>query len=233
MINIAFLYYDLMNLYGETGNIKALTNFLDAQKIKYKVHYLTISDELEFKQYDFVYMGYGTENNRNIILSHLRKYTDDIKEYIEENKYFLVTGNALSLFGKNFDDIKTLNIFDFEIITEKRKANEANFKMQEIEEEIVGFQNQQEYILNCEYPLFECISGRGYIENNFNEGIHYKNFYGTYLLGPILSRSPFFLEYITEKIMVSKNPNFKIKKDKLKLEKKAYQEFLNLYYTQK
>ena len=52
MINIAFLYYDLMNLYGESGNIKALTKELDNQGIKYNIDYLTISDKLEFSKYN-------------------------------------------------------------------------------------------------------------------------------------------------------------------------------------
>lgn len=233
MINIAFLYYDLMNLYGEIGNIKALTNYLNTQKVKYEVHYLTIKDELDFKKYDFVYIGYGTENNREIIFNHLQKYTEDIKEYIENNKYFLVTGNALSLFGKSIDDKLYLNIFDFEVKSEKRSANEAMFKFKDIKEEIIAFQNQQEYIINYENPLFECITGRGYLENNTNEGVHYKNFYGTYLIGPLLSRSPYFLEFLAHQIITEKNPNFKIKKNKLNLEKKAYQTFLELYYNQK
>ena len=234
MINIAYLYYDLMNLYGESGNIKALTNYLNNQNVKYKVHYLTIDDDLNFSKYDLVYIGYGTENNRNIVLKHLMNYKKDIKNYIESNKYFLVTGNALSLFGKsiNYDDnkINCLNIFDYEVINEKRKAYEALFKFDDIKQVIVGFQNQMEYINNYHLPLFEVGHGRGYLEDNKKEGVHYKNFYGTYLIGPLLSRCPYFLEYFTKRLILDINPKFKIKNNKLELEKKAYKTFFNIYY---
>ena len=43
-IKIAHLYYDLMNLYGENGNIKALKKQLEEQNTSVKVLSLTIDD---------------------------------------------------------------------------------------------------------------------------------------------------------------------------------------------
>ena len=41
MIRIAHLYYDLMNLYGDNGNIKAIKYQLENQGIKTIVDFLT------------------------------------------------------------------------------------------------------------------------------------------------------------------------------------------------
>ena len=75
-IKIAHLYYDLMNLYGENGNIKALKTQLEAQDVSVKLSLLTIDDELDFKEYDIVYIGAGTEENQKLVLKHLLKYKE-------------------------------------------------------------------------------------------------------------------------------------------------------------
>ena len=53
-IVIANLYYDLLNLYGDSGNIKAIKKALESQKIKVEIINLSINDELDFEKYDFV-----------------------------------------------------------------------------------------------------------------------------------------------------------------------------------
>ena len=74
------------------------------------------------------------------------------------------------------------------------------------------------------------------IKNNKNhlfneEGIKYKIFYGTQVLGPILSRNPEFLEYFLKELIKSKDKNFKLKKLNTDLNKKAYDEFIEFKKT--
>ena len=51
-IKIAHLYYDLMNLYGEQGNILALKEAFNKQNIDTEIDTLTIKDDIDFKKYD-------------------------------------------------------------------------------------------------------------------------------------------------------------------------------------
>ena len=85
---IAHLYYDLMNLYGENGNIKALKKQLEEQNTSVKVLSLTIDDELNFNEYDMVYIGAGTEENQKLVVKHLLKYKNEIETAIHQNKLF-------------------------------------------------------------------------------------------------------------------------------------------------
>ena len=62
-ITIGYLYYDLLNLYGDSGNIKTLVYHLKEQGINVDVKYLTIGDKKDFKNIDFIYVGSGTEEN--------------------------------------------------------------------------------------------------------------------------------------------------------------------------
>lgn len=207
-MKIAYLYYDFLNLYGESGNIKIISNILKQNKIKHQILTLSLDDELEFDKYDLVYIASGTENNQKIALNHLKKYQKDIKKYIEDGKFMLVTGNSLDMFGSKIDEEEALNIFDFNVTRGKRKMEEIYINGNIIKNKILGFINNNSYIDKLEYPLFE------------NEGVKYKNFYGTYILGPILVRNPMLVKYFLDNLT-----NKKLKYD-LKLETKAYKEFV-------
>lgn len=51
---IAHLYSDLLNLYGNDGNVKILVKNLNELGIKTEVLSLSIGDKLDFSKYDFV-----------------------------------------------------------------------------------------------------------------------------------------------------------------------------------
>ncbi len=197
-MKIAYLYYDFLNLYGESGNIKIISNILKYNKIKHEILYLSLDDKLEFDKYDLVYIGSGTEDNLLIALKHLSKYKNDIKKYIEDNKFMLVTGNSVDMFGKKIEDNKALNIFEYEVTKGKRKMEEV------YNNNILGFINNNSY--NSEYSDTDIIK--------------YNNFYGTYILGPILVRNPHLVKQFLNDLT-----NKKLKYD-LKLETKAYNEFI-------
>lgn len=222
---IGHLYNDLMNLYGEIGNIKALKYQLEQQGIKVEIKNLSINDNINFDELDIIYMGSGTEDNRLLVLEDILKYKKDIKKAIEENKTFLITGNALSLFGKSLNDQnnntkEALNIFNFEQTNSKdRIVKEITTHSNLIKEDIYGFMNHSDIISKHDNYLFD------------NEGICYKKFYGTHIIGPLLIRNPEFLKYLIKQIITSKDKNFKIKKIDTSLEKKAYQEFINFKRT--
>ena len=67
-MKILYLYHDLMNLYGESGNIRALERHLTDQGETVTVDRKTLGDELSFDGYDFLYMGAGTERSQKAAL---------------------------------------------------------------------------------------------------------------------------------------------------------------------
>ncbi len=214
-MKIGYLYYDFLNLYGERGNIKALINALNSLKIKVNVDYLSLNDPLDIEKYDLIYIGSGTEDNQKEALKHLMKYKNEIKKYINNNKFFLITGNAIDMFGKKIitkqDEIEGLNIFDYIVeYTDKRVIKEVHRDSKLINNKIIGFENH-EGIIN---------------EKSYNDEIVFNNFYGTYTLGPILIRNPMLLKYFLNKIF----PKVDINKLNLKLEEKAYKEFVKNYF---
>lgn len=230
---IAYLYYDLLNLYGENGNVKIIKKQLEEQGISVTIKFLTLADKLSFNKYDLVYIGAGTEKNQKLALKHLIEYKDNIKESINKNNFFLITGNSIELFGEYIIDKKNekypgLNIFDYYTKEEDfRLIDEAIFKLRKKKQYIIGFQNQSSILRNLTNPLFDVIKGIGNNNKDRVEGIKKNNFYGTYLIGPLLARNPLFLKSFITKLIKKKDPNFKFKKFNLYLENRAYKKYLD------
>lgn len=226
-IYIGHLYYDLMNLYGEIGNIKALKYSLENAGVKVVIDNLSINDIIDFSKYDILYIGSGTENNELIVLNDIKKYKNELKKYIEDNKFVIATGNSIELFGKtifNKKEYKALNIFDYSSkLIDKRIVGDIIIPMKNVNKDIIGFQNRGSIIENNNYPLFD---------NDYTLGINYKNFYGTYILGPILVRNPELNKYLINKLLKSKNKKFKPKNIDLNLDKKAYTSYLKTYHEE-
>lgn len=217
-ITIGHLYYDLMNLYGEIGNIKVLTYHLKNQGIKVNIKNLSIDDDINFDELDLIYIGSGTNNNQLLVLNDILKYKEDINKYYNDNKFFLITGNAIELFGEQIIDIDNnvhegLKLFDYYTKENKKRiVNEVYIPSLFTKENILGFNNHFGSIYKDNIKL----------DNKF---IFNNNFYGTYTLG-LLPRNPSFTKYFIKQLIINKNKKFKIKDFNFKLDKKAYTNFI-------
>lgn len=234
-IKIAHLYYDLMNLYGDSGNVKALKMQLENQGVKVELYNLSLEDEIDFKKYDVFYIGSGTEENQRVVLNNLLKYTNDIKDAIEDFKFFICTGNSIELFGNIISDdsntYKALGIFNYDTkFVKKRLVSDVILKGNFIKDYIIGFQNRSGIIESNLMNAFDVIKGFGSNQNSDKEGIIYKNFFGTYTIGPILVRNPELLKYIIKNIINKIEPKHKYKKFSQFLEKSAYDNFVDKNY---
>ncbi len=227
MIKIAHLYYDLLNLYGEQGNILALINSFKNQNIEIEVDRLTIGDNINFKDYDLIYIGSGSEDNLNIVLEDIIKYKKDFKKFIDDDKYLIATGNSYLLFGKSIDDKDGLDIFPYYAKSCDRIRCHSFVKYKDLSP-IVGFQNRKYIVENKENHLFKVLSGNA---DNFKsefEGFNYKNFFGTFLIGPLLIRNPHFTDLIVADLTTKNNYKYHI--DINTNEYKAYNEYLKNFY---
>lgn len=238
-IKIAHLYYDLMNLYGENANVRALEKNFEEQNVKVKTDFLSLRDKINFNLYDIFYMGMGSEEAQKLVIKDILNYKEDIKNAIENNKYFFMTGNSFEIFGKsiltaNKEEITTLGIFDYKVeqLSSKRLKNAAKTRIvgevrgttKFIDKEIIGFQNRCGLIYNNNSPLFSLTKGIGNNLEDTSEGFNYKNFYGTYIIGPLFIRNPYLINYFIEKILKERKTTYKEIKDNSSI--KAYNKYL-------
>ena len=212
-ISIGYLYYDLLNLYGDSGNIKTLKYHLEEQGIKVDIKNISINDKKDFSNIDFLYVGSGTEDNLLTALNDIKKDKKELDKYINNNKYILSTGNSIELFGNYIisnKKIKSLGIFDYVALHSKRIVKDVKTKSDIIDKEIIGFENHNGKL------LME--------DNNEQDIIRINNFIGTYLIGPLLVRNPMLCSKLVKELILSKDKDFEFKEGNYDLDIKAYEE---------
>ena len=229
-VNILHLYYDLMNLYGEYGNIIALRDAFKLQGIEVNIDKKSIGDTIDFMKYDIVYIGEGSEYNQELVRQDLLKYKAELNAYIESYKILIATGNSYELFGDKIDKKEALGIFHFKsfyksITTDvgDRIVNEEIMDTDFLGSPVVGFVNRNSVNDIKDGYLFKVRKGYGNDIKDKFEGIHYKNFYGTYLLGPLLIKNPYLLDYILSNFLGDKYKELDTP------DKQAYEEYLKTY----
>lgn len=234
-ITIGHLFYDLLNLYGENGNIKALQNAFKQQNIEVEIKEFSLNNKpWDLSNIDVFYIGAGTEANQKLALNSLMEYKDIINDMIKDNVFFIATGNSIELFGSTIKDDETvtngLNLFSFSTQrTKNRIVSECVFNYDELSNKILGFENHQGVINGISEPLFTIEKGVGSNTNSKTEGFKQNNFYGTYLLGPLLVRNPELLEKICKEIILNKDSSFEFNDFDFNLEYAAHNKFLEKY----
>lgn len=226
-MKILHLYHDLMNLYGDYANVLALQKLLNNNGIETVIDKLSVSDSAKLSDYDFIYIGSGTERNQKLVLEDLRKYKDELKKCIDNGKVILMTGNSFEMLGKSITDCSEnkydgLGIFVFET-SEQNKTRitaDAILKTDMSDKKLVGFINKCSSITKVDTPLFAVKMGIGNSDNDKSEGVRKNNFFGTHLTGPILIKNPYFLECIAS-LVVGKDK--KLNTDYLTYEKAGYE----------
>lgn len=225
MVNIEVLYGEYANLYGDRGNIKYIENVASNVNIlhtslKEKPKFLTENIYL-------VYLGPTTEKQQEKIIEILKQYKEEIKQKIEDGVNFLVTGNSIEIFGTHIENvdgslIEGLGIFDvYAKRLDRFRHNDLVMGnlIENNEIKIVGFKNQMSHLYGEDLNYFVKLEyGSGRDGKEKMEGIRYKGFVGTYILGPILPLNPEFASFLFNKLSIEE-----IKGNIQETAKKAYE----------
>ncbi len=199
---IEVLYPEFSNLYADLKNIEYLTKC----NKNIKVIYTHVSDEPYFLKHkvDMIYMGSMSDLKIESCIKLLSVYKKDLKDLIDDNVLFLITGNALEVFSSyievNGKKIDGLNIFDYYIEKDLKNKHASWFIGEYNNIDIVGHRNQFAKCYNIKNKFIHKLGGYGIDLKCDNEGINYKNFYATYLLGPLLILNPLFTKFILKKL---------------------------------
>ncbi len=201
-LTICHLYPDLLNVYGDVGNVLILQHRAKLRNIKTNIVNCSLNDKFDKENTDILFFGGGQDFEQSIVsedLNTLKK--DDLKEYIENNKVTLAICGGYQLLGKyytapNGEKITGLGILD--IYTEggsTRFIGNTEIYNEEFNESYVGFENHSgRTFINSHKPLGKCIHGYGNNGSDGYEGCVYKNTFGSYFHGSFLSKNPEFAD---------------------------------------
>ncbi|WP_191987371.1 type 1 glutamine amidotransferase [Companilactobacillus jidongensis] len=210
-IKIAYLYEDLMNTYGDSGDVKILAFLLKEKGYDTQVDNISLGADFNAFDYDFVFWGGGQDFEQSVVAKDLVRHKDTIDKYINANKPMLCICGGYQFLGAYYETsggetIKGLDILPFHTVF---KADSRMIGDTEYETEwgkVRAFENHSgrtyfddKSVLK---PFGKMIEGYGNNPEEGNEGMRYKNTIGSYSHGPILKNEN-VARAIADKIVIS------------------------------
>ena len=200
-MKIEILFPEFCNLFGDTYNMIYLEKTLpDAEFIR-----TPIGGAVRFTEepVDLVYMGPMTERMQERVIEKLRPLKAKIQAAIDLGTVFLFTGNALEVFGDYIENedgsrIECLGLYRLFAKRDMMHRHNSDFEGTFEGETVMGFKTQftMAYTPDESLGLFKKVKGVGLNRKAAWEGIRLHNFFGTYLVGPILVMNPPFTKYL-------------------------------------
>lgn len=204
-LNIAHLYPELLNIYGDKGNILAISKRCEWRGIKVNVFDINIGDNIDPDFFDFYFIGGGQDKQQLMVADELQKQKNVLITARDNMAVFLAICGGYQLFGHfyrphNSEDIKGISLIDaYTIAGNNRFIGNVTIETDFLTPStLVGFENHSglTYIQGETKPLGIVKVGNGNNSKDKTEGGVYKNIFGTYLHGSLLPKNPHFTDYL-------------------------------------
>ncbi len=206
-LKICHLYPEVLNLYGDRGNIRCLTKRLSWRGIDCSVARVGIGDQTDLSQFDLFFIGGGQDFEQEVLLGDLKGGKGDaIRGAVEDGKTFLCICGGYQMMGhyyETYDGVKCefLGAVDFYTVGGKtRMIDNYVFRLGEESggSTVVGFENHsgKTYLGEGVKPLGTVLAGNGNNGEDRTEGVRYRNVFGSYSHGPILPKNPEFADFL-------------------------------------
>ena len=206
-LRICHLYGNLMNTYGDNGNLLMLQH--RAKKLGYEVETTLISLEEDFnpEDFDIVMFGGGQDYEQTVVAKDLQNKKDALIQYIEDNGVVVAICGGFQLLGRyyvNASGERLNGISAIDVCTNgqfpNRLIGDVEIVNEEFGETYLGYENHigRTYLGKNMKPLGKVVKGYGNNEEDHVEGCHYKNVFCSYFHGPILVRNQHLADRIIE-----------------------------------
>ena len=201
-LTIGHLYPELLNLYGDRGNIQCMMKRSLWRGIEAETIAFGLEDSIDFSKLDIVLLGGGSDREQRIVCSRLRDIRENFHHYVEDGGSVLAVCGGYQLLGHYYkteeDTLEGLSLVDF--YTEQgspRLIDNIVLENPDFTLPIVGFENHggRTYIGDNK-PFGKVVYGHGNNGEDGQEGVLYKNVVGTYLHGPLLPKNPHICDYL-------------------------------------
>lgn len=207
-IKILHMYADMLDLYGDSGNMEILSYRCRMRGIECNIDKYSIDmPSPDFSQYDMIYIGGGADLEQQHIANDLLSCKDGIEKAYKNGTFLFLICGGYQLMGKYYRDadgneIPGLGLFDYYTVApiSRRKRCIGNIVVstditgEEIK--IVGFENHGGQTQDIKTPLGKVLYGNGNVSKGESEGYFEKNVIATYMHGPMLSKNPEIADYM-------------------------------------
>ncbi len=220
-LTIAHLYPDLFHLYGDQGNILALSQRLLWRGVDCQIDRISLGDPFRADQYDIVYLGGGLELQNKFLQQDLQEKSGAIRQAVEKGCVCLAVNGGFWVMGEYLElpdgsRQPGLGIIDaFSELAPKRVTGQVVAYCDKLAQAgsdplLLGFINRQTstWLGAGATALAKIRSGPGNSAGQKTEGAIYKNLYCTYMLGGFLPLNPQLTDQLLETAVKRRFPDF-------------------------
>ena len=206
-LKICHLYPDVLNLYGDGGNIRCLMRRLQWRGLEAELVKMPIGSRESLAGVDLVFIGGGQDFEQQVLLQDLHRGRDtELRAAIEDGVTVLAICGGYQMLGAYYetydgqrcDFIGALDLYT--VGARKRMIGNYMFRVDDAlgGTTVVGFENHsgKTRLGPGLEPLGRVLAGFGNNGEDGTEGAHYKNVFGTYSHGPLLPKNPAFADLL-------------------------------------
>ena len=207
-IVIAHMFPDLLNLYGDGGNVRILSERLAWRGIPVQVKRVEYGESVDLGDVDLVFLGGGPDREQKLASAELMRMKDELAAYVEEGGPVLAICGGYQILGKTWllgdEEVPGLDIVGIET---RRPGTSADRLIDNIvlssplaTHPVVGYENHagRTYLVEGVKPFGAVVSSVGHGNNDADkaDGALYRKVLGTYLHGPLLSKNPEIADWL-------------------------------------
>ena len=214
-LKICHLYPDVLNLYGDRGNILCMRRRLEWRGIGVSVEEAGVGDAAHLSDCDLIFIGGGQDFEQEVLLGDLHRGKDKaLCAAIEDGVTVLAICGGYQMLGayyETWDGVRCdfLGALDLYTVGAKERMI-GNYMFTCTENSggstVVGFENHsgRTRLGSGVEPLGTMLSGFGNNGEDGTEGARYKNVFATYSHGPLLPKNPALCDFILQAALTRK-----------------------------
>ena len=196
-LRIAHLFPELLNLYGDGGNVIVLQKRCQWRGIDVEVVPVRYGDRPSFSDVDVAFIGGGSDREQKIVCDQLQAVGDELRSYVADGGVLLAVCGGYQLLGHSYvmgdEEVRGLSLVD--LYTDRGAPRLIGNIMVESEicaDPIVGYENHggRTHLGPGVKPLGRVLAGHGNDGVTGEEGCLWQNVVGTYVHGPLLPKNP-------------------------------------------
>ncbi len=208
-LRICHLYPDLLNLYGDRGNILALVRRAQWYGLEVSVVSKGLGESVDPREFDLFFIGGGEDRQQRLAARDLREVKGEaLREAAASGKVILGVCGGYQLLGHAYrpaegEDLEGLGLLDVVTVhpgkAAKRLIGNIVIRCALLGgRTLVGFENHggRTALGSGVRPLGVVLAGFGNNGEDGTEGAVCGNVYGTYLHGPLLPKNPAFADFL-------------------------------------
>ena len=201
-VRIVHLFPDLLNLYGDGGNVRALAQRLRWRGIPVEVEAVRFEDEVDLTQADLVFLGGAPDREQRLASQRVMAMKDELAAYVEADGVLLAICGGYQMLGRIWllgdDEVEGLGILPMETkrpgTARERLVDNMVLASPLATRPVVAYENHagRTYLDAGVEPFGTVLSsvGCGNSEESHADGARYRNVLGTYGHGPLLPKNP-------------------------------------------